>query len=198
MTFQTDAPLEHRSLGATNRFAEFFVRNVQSGHMLLDPPYQRGDVWTIEQRMGLVRSWLQGVPIPAVIINDRCSPTWFAANPQDRANPVYAYAVIDGRQRIQTAIDWFAGELLVPVSWFPVKHVETTEQTSDGPYVRYTGLTQVGQRFAENHCVLPCAEGRVATVEQEAEIYLLVNGAGTPQTQADLDRAARVADGGAT
>lgn len=32
-------------------------------------------------------------------------------------------------------------------------------------------------------------------VEAEAEIYLLVNGAGTPQTQADMDNARRVAQG---
>lgn len=195
MTFQTDAPLEHRSLSATNRFVEFFVRNVERGYMLLDPPYQRGDVWTAEQRMGLIRSWMQGVPIPAVIINDRISPAWFRANPQDRNDPPYAYAVIDGRQRIQTAIDWFAGTLAVPASWFPAEHVETTQDTDDGPYVLYTGLTKTGQRFAENRCVLPCAEGKVATVEQEAEIFLLVNGAGTPQTPTDLARAARVAEG---
>lgn len=195
MTFQTTAPLEHRSLGATNRFAEFYVRNVQRGDMLLDPPYQRGDVWTVEQRMGLVRSWLQGLPIAAVIINDRLTPDWFRANPQDRADPPCAYAVIDGRQRIRTAIDWLGGELLVPASWFPAEHVEAAWDTDDGPYVRYTGLTQVGQRFAENRCVLPCAEGKVATVEQEAEIYLLVNGAGTPQTADEMKNAARVARG---
>jgi hypothetical protein len=195
MTYQTASPLEHRSLGATNRFADFFVRNVQRGDMLLDPPYQRGDVWNNEQRMGLVRSWLQGVPIPAVIINDRCSPTWFAANPHDRDDPPYSYAVIDGRQRIQTAVDWLGGELLVPASWFPAEHVAAKSWTSDGPYVRYTDLTQVGQRFAESRCVLPCAEGKCATVEEEAEIYLLVNGAGTPQTDADMARADRVARG---
>jgi hypothetical protein len=145
--------------------------------------------------MGLVRSWLQGTLIPGVIINDRTSPDWFRANPQDRDDPPYAYAVIDGRQRIQTAIDWMGGKLLVPASWFPAEHVETPERTSDGSYVRYTGLTKTGQRFAENRCVLPCAAGKLATVEQEAEIYLLVNGAGTPQTQADMDRAARVVEG---
>jgi hypothetical protein len=33
----------------------------------------------------------------------------------------------------------------------------------------------------------------VSTVAEEAEIYLLVNGAGTPQTDADMANAARIA-----
>lgn len=195
MTRQTTAPLEHMSLQATNRFADFFVRNVERGNMLLDPPYQRGDVWDTGQRMALVRSWLMGLPIQAVVINDRTSPDWNRANPQDRDGCGYAYAVIDGKQRILTAIAWFGGTLLVPASWFPAAHVETPEDTEDGPYVRFTGLNRVGQRFAENRCVLPCAEGRLATVTEEAEVYLLVNGGGTPQTDADMANAARVAEG---
>jgi hypothetical protein len=195
MTRQTAAPLFHMSLNATNRFADFFVRSVDCGDMLLDTPYQRGDVWSSEQRMALVRSWLMGLPIPAVIINDRTSPDWNRANPQDRDGNGYAYAVIDGKQRILAAIAWFAGDLAVPASWFPAAHVETTEPTDDGPHVRFTGLTRVGQRFAEDRCVLPCAEGRLATVTQEAEVYMLVNGGGTPQTADDMANAARIAEG---
>jgi hypothetical protein len=33
---------------------------------------------------------------------------------------------------------------------------------------------------------------RVGTVQEEAAIYLLVNGGGTPQTDADMNNAARV------
>ncbi|RKR92717.1 uncharacterized protein DUF262 [Micromonospora pisi] len=195
MTRQTTAPLTHLSLNVTNRFADFFVRNVERGNILLDAPYQRGSVWSESQRMGLVRSWLMGLPIPAVVINDRTSPDWARANPQDREGTGYVYAVIDGKQRILTAVAWFGGELRVPASWFPAKHVATTEDTDDGPHVRFTGLTEVGRRFAENRCVLPCAEGRLASVEQEAEVYLLVNGGGTPQTTTDMANARRVAEG---
>lgn len=201
MTRQTTAPLEHVSLNATNRFADFYVRSVQRGTMLLDPPYQRGDVWTDDQRMGLVRSWLMGIPIPAVVINDRSSPSWAHANPGyfDGDGTPAIYAVIDGKQRIPlTAAAWLGGDLLVPASWFPADHVDTTEDTDDGPYVRFTGLTRVGQRFAEYRRILPCAEGRLGTVSQEAEVYLLVNGAGTPQTSADMANAARVAAGTTT
>lgn len=194
MTRQTAQPLQHLSLGATNRFADFFVRSVERGDMDINTPYQRGDVWTTDQRVALVRSWMMGLLIPAVIINDRTSPDWYRANPEDRDRSAPAYAVIDGRQRIVTAIEWLGGGLAVPASWFPPEHVEVTEDTDDGPYVRYTGLTRVGQRFAENRCVLPCSEGRLATVRQEAEVFLLVNGGGTPQSDDDMARAARIAE----
>lgn len=192
MTRQTTAPLEHISLGATNRFVEFFVRTVERGDMILDAPYQRGDVWTPDQQIALVRSWLMGIPVPAVIINDRTSPWWSEANPDAELGS--AYAVIDGKQRILAGIAWLSGGLAVPASWFPAEHVETTEDTDDGSYVRYTGLTRVGQRFSENRATLPCAEGKLPTVRAEAEVYCLVNGGGTPQSEADMANADRVAN----
>lgn len=39
------------------------------------------------------------------------------------------------------------------------------------------------------------ARARVATVQEEAAVYLLVNGGGTPQTDADMSNAARIANG---
>jgi hypothetical protein len=196
MTLQTDAPLEHRSLGATNRPADFFVRVVRGGDMTLDAPYQRGAVWTDAQRVGLVKSWLLGITVPAIILNDRGTPDWRRNYPSHGDDLGPLYAVIDGKQRILAAIAWLTGDLLVPASWFPAEHVEATEGTADGPYVRYSGLTRVGQRFAESRASFPCAEARVPTIEQEAEIYGLINSAGTVQTDDDLARAAQVAAGG--
>jgi hypothetical protein len=195
MTRQTSAPLVHRSLNATRRPAQFFVESTLRDEMLLDTPYQRGDVWTEDQRVALIRSWLEGIPVPAVIINERTTPEWYANNPTDRDCQTHFYAVIDGKQRILTAIAWLAGELAVPASWFPADFVETTEPGADGPYVRFTGLTRVGQRFAERQADLPYAEGRLASVQEEADVYLLVNGGGTPQTSTDMANAQRVAFG---
>lgn len=187
MTRQTTRPLEHMSLGATNRFADFYIRNVETGEMTLDPPYQRGDVWTEDQRIALVRSWMCGVPVPAVVLNDRTSPWWEG----EKTGP--AYAVIDGKQRIITAIAWLSGKLAVPASWFKPEFVETTEGTDDGPYVRFTGLTKLGQRFTESRTVLPCCDGKLPDLRTEAEVYLLINGGGTPQSDTDMTNAARVA-----
>lgn len=192
MTRQTTAPLEHTSMNATNRMASDLAHMAERGDLVLDEAYQRGDIWTIDQRIALIRSWLTGIPIPACIINNRMGWAWRANHPHETGSEP-AYAVIDGRQRITTAIMWFTGQFSVPATWFKPEHVETVEDTDDGPYVRHTGLTPVGRRLVDDRAMLPLAEAQAGTVAEEAEIYCLVNGGGTPQTDADMANAARVA-----
>lgn len=196
MTRQTAAPLEHLSLNAADRQAREIARSFSESFGLdLNPPYQRGRVWNEDQKIALIRSWLTGTPTGVVIFNDRSTPEWKAANgydPIDRDEAMYA--CIDGQQRISTAQAWFASELAVPASWFDPADVETTEDTADGPYVRWSGLTLPRQRHFANRAHLTVATARVATIQEEAAIYLLVNGGGTPQTDADMLNAARVAE----
>jgi hypothetical protein len=193
MTRQTSAPIERLHLENTYRSARELIRMMDDGLMTADLPYQRGDVWAADQRIALIRSWLSGTPIPSIIINDRYTGTWADAN---GAMPVDepGYAVIDGRQRLETARLWYAGKFAVPASWFLAEDVEVSEDTDDGPYVRYNGLTAPAQRdFAMNKALFPFAAAKVGTVRDEAEIYLRVNGAGTPQTDEDMERAAGIA-----
>ncbi|WP_406227371.1 DUF262 domain-containing protein [Streptomyces anthocyanicus] len=196
MTRQTAAPLEHLSLNAADRQAREIARSFSESFGLdLNPPYQRGRVWNEDQKIALIRSWLTGTPTGVVIFNDRSTPEWKAANgydPYERDEPVYA--CIDGQQRISTAQAWFASELAVPASWFDPADVTATEDTEDGPYVRWSGLTLPRQRHFANRAHLTVATARVATVQEEAAIYLLVNGGGTPQTSADMANAQRVAE----
>ncbi|NUP02078.1 MAG: DUF262 domain-containing protein [Nonomuraea sp.] len=197
MTRQTAAPLEHISLNAADRQAREIVRSFSESFGLdLNPPYQRGRIWTEDQQIALIRSWLTGTPTGVVIFNDRSTPEWKAANgydPYERDEPVYA--CIDGQQRVSAARAWFAGELAVPASWFAAEDLTQTEDTGDGPYVRWSGLTLPRQRHFANRAHLTVATARVATVQEEAAIYLLVNGGGTPQTDADLANARRIAEG---
>jgi hypothetical protein len=196
MTRQTTTPLDHVNVNVTNRSAREVARMVTDGYLNLNPPYQRGTVWTVDQRIALVRSWLTGVPIPACIVNDRASGYWRDANNgEDVRATGQVYAAIDGKQRIETAIAWFAGDLAVPASWFPTGDVRATEDTADGPYVCYTGLTVPVQRSMAFTCHLPLGEAKLPTLRAEAEVYLLVNGGGTPQTDVDMANAARIAEG---
>lgn len=195
-TRQTDQPLhDWRLTGASNREAHGIVTTMLD-QMDLNPPYQRGTVWTTDQRIALVKSWMMGVPIPALVLNDRHTPAWQAAN----GTAVYdgdmpGYVVVDGKQRLETAIAWFANRLAVPASWFPADRVARTEDTPDGPYVRYNGLTVVGRRFTKHRWHFPVIEAQLPTIQAEAELYLLVNGGGTQQSAQDMERAARVAGG---
>lgn len=103
------------------------------------------------------------------------------------------YAAIDGKQRIETTKAWFDGELPVPASWFEADHIEQTVDTEDGPYVTFKGLTLTGQRLMSNSAILPVVTAKVPSIQAEANLYLLVNGAGVAQSDADYERVEKIA-----
>lgn len=196
-TRQTAAPLDHTSLNPSFQGANWLARRVRDGEIDVNPPYQRGKVWTLDQRVSLVESWMRGLPAGVVILADRCNKAWATANPgRDPYETGEAlWACVDGKQRLTTAVAWFDSEFAVPASWFPDDHVATAEDADDGLYVRHDSLTLKGQRFMERHCSLLVAETKdCATEAQEAAFYLLVNGGGTAQTADDMDNAARIAN----
>lgn len=178
-TLQTSAPLTRRSLSASNRSAREVARQATDGDLILDPPYQRPSVWSELQQRMLVRSWAESLPIPAVTVNDRG----------------HEYAVVDGKQRIETAVAWFTGQLTVPATWFPTDWVGQTTITDDGPYVTFTGLTVKGQRLHAAEAFLPVIEAHLDTVAEEAELYVRLNTSGTEQATGDIQNARRVAGG---
>ena len=198
-SLQSSGPLERTPVTATNRLASWLPHLAQrvagddplKGGLDVDQPYQRGDVWTEDQRRLFIKSLLLGIPVPAIIINDR-----FSAKYQDPLGRVdWRHAVIDGKQRTITLIRWFGGDLAVPASWFRNEHVAGTVDTADGPYVTFSGLTDVGRRCCDHNFLIPIAEGQFSTMGDEAHIFTLVNRAGTPMSDGDLRRAVEVAAG---
>lgn len=192
MTRQTASPLDRLPISTMNMPLTNLVNWVERGRLDLNPPYQRGDVWTEDQRIALVYSWLTGATIPSITINDRSGREWVGAPLP--SNGTGWYACIDGKQRMTTAVMWMRGEFAVPASWFPADCVAITEVTADGSYVRYTGLNERGQSRSTDRTAIPVGMGEFATVQAEAQVYLLLNGGGTPQSDADMRNAARIAD----
>lgn len=186
----TTKPLVNLSLSPTNRHIDYFVHNYGRGLLLLDAPYQRGRVWTTDQRGNLIRSLLMGVPIPAIVLNRRLTDQWEAANGLSEHNA----AVVDGKQRILTMVDWFRNDFIVPSTWFRPDWLYEGFVQNDSTWVSFDDLSDKGRRGFENFA-FACVEAQVATVQHEAEIYLLVNGAGTAQTDDDMVNAQRVAEG---
>lgn len=184
MTRQTSEPVDHLSMHASGRSMQDLIHFHDEGLLTWDTPYQRGAVWTEDQRVQLIYSALAGLPIPAIIMNER---PWIAVDEP-------CYAVIDGKQRMMAFHAWYSDALAVPASWFPAEHVAQAEDTDDGPYVRRSGLTVIGRRIANNRFVLPVATAHLDDVAAEAAVYLRVNGFGTPQTDEDMNRAARIAE----
>lgn len=168
-------PLSELRLNQTNRPVEVVdCWRGDGGGILLSPPYQRGDVWGTIRRRNFIRSLLMGVPIPSIVINDRMNADGWVDD--------FRIAVIDGKQRITTIFMFLDGLLSIPAEWFHENHI----QHHDSGMVRYSDLNRVGQRKFKGRPI-PFAESRVESLEQEAEIFELINFGGVPQGQSDLE-----------
>lgn len=164
------------------------VNSVREGDIDLNPPYQRSDVWTTTQRVNLIKSFLLGVPVAAVILNRRGSNNEWA-EVEGKSEAAY-YAVIDGKQRITTGMLWFRNELPVPTVWF---REEWVPEGYDSSWITHDSLTKPAHRFMGLNFTVPVAEAQLPSLVAEAEVYGLINAAGTAQTEEDLARAREIA-----
>lgn len=156
--------LERLRLSQTARPLDVILYWRREGYLDLSPPYQRGDVWGPIRQRNLIRSVLLGVPIPSLIINDRFAAGWGEE-----------IAVIDGKQRMTTVLDFLEGKLDVPGEWFGM----------GGDLVTFDALPIARQRGFRN-MPLQVAEGQLKTLEAEIEVFELVNFGGVPQGQSDF------------
>lgn len=156
--------LERLSLSQTNRPIDVLEYWSKDDQMLLSPPYQRGDVWGPIRRRNLIRSILLGIPIPSIVINDRFGAGW-----SDRIS----CAVIDGKQRITSILMFLHGELDVPGEWFGMPG-----------NVIYDDLPERDRSGIRMHAI-PFTEGCLKSIEEETEVFELINFGGVPQGQSD-------------
>ena len=69
----------------------------------LNPPYQRGNVWTDQQAERFVGHWLEGGDTPLIFIQE--------GNSVDQG-----YEVIDGQQRLRALLRWYRGEIAAEIT----------------------------------------------------------------------------------
>ena len=143
----------------------------------LNPPYQRGSVWTEEQRRDLIRSVLLELPIGTIVVNDR--------GYEQKIGTV----VIDGKQRIEALRAFVDDEFTVPRDWFDDR--DLTEVDHDRDEVLYSDLNGRAHRGFRNRSI-PHLKAKVGTVKGEAMIFRLLNGGGTAQTSTTMAAAAEV------
>lgn len=186
-TLQTTSPLVELRANQTARAIGWFeqLADGDETELDIDQPYQRGHVWSDDRRRLLIRSLIQGIPMGAITINDRFSARFheYPAGP-GKASRNWAFAIIDGKQRFTTFVMWLRSELAVPASWFPASEVVTTEDTPDGPYVRYRGISLAQQRHLSMKPVA-VVEAKVRTLAEEEDIFNLVNFGGVAQGETD-------------
>lgn len=195
-------PLPEVHLSALARpFLHWLALDDAPDHFDLDAPYQRGSVWTVEQRRALIKSLYMGVPVGAVIVSKL----------PFRRGTQYAYRIVDGKQRIEAIRSWVNDEFDVPGWWFAPEYIERP-----GDEVKWSDLTSRGHRrfeigtqlaglefdaeneflgFGPNGKRLWRQRSDDEILRVEAELYLLVNGGGTAQTDTNMARAAEVARG---
>lgn len=168
-------PLPRLSLNAYNHTTMHYTMPRDGGDMFeLETPYQRGSVWNEGQRQALIRSMLMGLPTGSIVLNRR------------GYHNQKAFAVVDGKQRIEALRAWEDDEFSVPRHWFEDRFLE--EPDSSDPDVTYSGLSIIGHRHWGNRPV-STLEANVATLGEEAEIYGLINSAGSAQTDENLANA---------
>lgn len=132
--------------------------------LVLDPPFQRGPVWTLEQKQAWIESVLVDLPLPAFFINQ----FGYYAGP----HPKYGHAdvVIDGQQRIRATMAFMADE-------FRVRGETWSEQTD--AFRRTFRMQAVAQ-------VIYC---KFETEHECVDLYLRLLTAGTAHTPEEIAKA---------
>lgn len=186
-SMQTSQPLRRLSMPVQNRAVSWIVHGTEPGSpdaFDVNQPYQRGYVWSVTRKQKLIRSLLEGVPIPSIIVNDRFSAKF--THPGYDQERCWATAVIDGKQRIAAIAGFANGEYAIPASWPEEDWAATTADTDDGPYVFWSGLSLPARRFFSN-LPLGVSVGQFKTLADEKEIFDRVNFGGVAQGGSDLD-----------
>lgn len=68
------------------------VNLYQRGRLNLNPPWQRGEVWSQKKKKGVIESIMLGIPLPAIILHKDTSTG--------------AHEVIDGQQRLRSIVQF--------------------------------------------------------------------------------------------
>lgn len=133
-------------------------------HLVLDPAFQRGAVWTLRQKQAWIESILADLPLPAIFIN--------RFGTIGGGHPKYGFRdiVIDGQQRIRATAEFLAGEFDVRGERFPDQD-------------------KVFQRVFKMNVVCPVIYTSFDTEVECAELYLKLLTAGTAHTDEELDKA---------
>jgi len=146
-----------------------------------NPAYQRGAVWSVEQKRNLWKSLLMGLPVGAVFINQRGDHSFGAEK---------TYHVVDGQQRLRALLEFRQGLYGLPRDWFEDDWVAPDYE---GEFVTFDGLSRNGWSCIRKEATIIWLETTLKTEAEEAEMYLLINFGGVEQTAEDRSRAEDVA-----
>jgi len=136
----------------------------RSDPWILDPPFQRGAVWTTEQKQAWIESILADLGLPTIFVNR------FPGE-----HPVYGWSeiVIDGQQRLRATAEFMQDK-------FRVRGELWSEQSL--PFQRH---------FRMGAGITPVIYCAYKTERKCVELYLKLLRAGTAHTPAEIEKAER-------
>jgi len=118
----------------------------QKDYIDFSPTYQRmGSVWKKDQKQLLIDSIINGFDIPKL---------YFQFMPQEKTNHIYNYAVIDGKQRLETIIEFINDK-------FPLS--DDFKFLCDCPNGYYADIS--GKKFSEIDAIEPSITAKIMTYE---------------------------------
>lgn len=142
-----------------------FLSEVPGG-LHLTPDFQRGHVWTPEQKIFYIESLMRGMAPTRILFN---APRWTSGEPiEDGADLREGVECIDGLQRITAVREFMAGAFKV----FGQYAVSDLEGTHFDP--RRLRLQVVIYSFVRRYELL--------------QFYLDINTRGTPHSQSEIER----------
>jgi hypothetical protein len=168
-----------RTLGEVTRW----LSETEEFPIELNPAYQRAEVWDEERKTNLIKSVLMGLPIGGIYINNRKA---------DYSEP---RRCIDGQQRLRALSEFINGDFAIPTAWVDDRALgdyRVVPEDYTAETIRYTDFGVPGQRF---FCfnTLAVYETNLKSEREEAELFLLINFGGVPQSDEDWARAESVA-----
>ena len=137
----------------------------------LEPDFQRGHVWSDDQRKGYVEALLRATAPINILFN---CPGWSRSDGGEGDIPRYTLQCIDGLQRLTAVRKFIAGELTV-----------------------FNGLKAAdlkGSPFDIRKYYLKFSVYEFNSKAQLLQFYLDLNGGGTIHPQSELDRVRRLLD----
>lgn len=100
--------MDRLSRSSNNINIASFWENYQLGKYNFDPTYQRrGDVWTENKKSFLIDTIFKNFPMPPIFLHQHI----------DEETGKTVYEVIDGKQRLQSIVDFIKGKINLPANF---------------------------------------------------------------------------------
>lgn len=97
--------MERLNRSSNNINIASFWENYQLGKYNFDPVYQRrGDVWNDQKKSFLIDTVMKNFPMPPIFLHQHI----------DSETGKTIYEIIDGKQRLQSIVDFIKGEISLP------------------------------------------------------------------------------------